>query len=87
MNGAEFKSTSLKLPAKWAPIVTPFILSCFMTCIVSLISTVRTIGWRDDLLTLWMGAWGVSWLVAFPALLLVLPLTRKVTSWIVEPPP
>lgn len=33
----------------------------------------------------WMGAWGVSWLVAFPALLLLLPVVRRIVALVVEP--
>jgi hypothetical protein len=31
-----------------------------------------------------MGAWGLSWIVAFPTLLLVLPLVRRATRALVE---
>ncbi|KHF76479.1 hypothetical protein PJ15_3235 [Acinetobacter sp. neg1] len=28
---------------------------------------------------IWLSAWGISWLIAFPVLLLVLPIVRKIT--------
>lgn len=74
-----------KIPARHAVIVMPFILSVFMTCLVSLISTLRSIGLADNLLQVWMGSWAMSWVVAFPALLLVLPLVKKITGLLVEP--
>lgn len=74
-----------KIPARHAVIVMPFILSIFMTCLVSLISTLRSLGLADNLLQVWMGAWAMSWVVAFPALLLVLPLVKKITGMLVEP--
>jgi hypothetical protein len=74
-----------KFPARYAGIIMPLILSVFMTCIVSFISTVRGIGLADNLLQVWLGAWGVSWLLAFPALLLVLPVVRRLTGLLVEP--
>jgi hypothetical protein len=36
------------------------------------------------LLHVWLGAWGLSWLVAFPTLLLVLPVVRRATDALVE---
>lgn len=73
-----------KLPAKYHTIVMPFILSLIMTCIVSFISTVKSIGLDPDLLQIWLGAWGLSWLVAFPVLLMVLPFVRKIVNALVE---
>jgi len=74
-----------RLPARWAPIVMPLILSVCMSFIVSGIATVRAVGLADHFLALWMSAWGVSWLVAFPTLLLVLPMARRLVSLLVRP--
>ncbi|MEH6648852.1 MAG: DUF2798 domain-containing protein [Motiliproteus sp.] len=79
--------TVRKLPTRYAAIVMPFILSCFMTCIVSLISTLRSIGWAESVLNIWMSSWAISWLIAFPALLLMLPVARKLTSLVVRTTP
>lgn len=76
-----------KLPPRYASVVMPLILSCFMTCIVSLISTLKSLGWTTDVLGVWPAAWAISWLIAFPALLLILPLARKLTSVFVRPTP
>lgn len=75
-----------KLPARYAEIVLPLFLSLLMTCVVSLISTLRSVGLAENLLRLWLGAWALSWLVAFPLLLVALPLARTVTDWLVERP-
>lgn len=73
-----------KLPARYAGIVMPFFLSVLMTCLISLVSTLRSVGWVDGLVGLWIGSWGLSWLVAFPTLLLVLPLVRRATRAVVD---
>jgi putative acetyltransferase len=75
-----------KLPARYATLVMPLFLSVLMTFIVSLVSTLRTIGPVSGFVGLWMSAWGLSWLVAFPTLLLVLPLVRKATAAVVDLP-
>jgi hypothetical protein len=75
-----------KLPARYAAVVLPFFLSCIMTCLISGISTLRGVGLAPGVLQLWLGSWGVSWLIAFPTLLAVLPLVRKLTAAVVEMP-
>ncbi|MDQ0509536.1 DUF2798 domain-containing protein [Ancylobacter amanitiformis] len=78
--------TSFKLPARYAGIVLPFVLSVLMTFVVSAIATLRSLGPGPDFLTTWPGAWGLSWLVAFPTLLMVLPLVRRIVSLLVHAP-
>lgn len=75
-----------KLPARYASIVMPLLLSVIMTCIISLVSTLRGVRLADGFLWLWLGSWGLSWLIAFPVLLLVLPLVRKATAALVQMP-
>ncbi|TGE00773.1 DUF2798 domain-containing protein [Methylobacterium nonmethylotrophicum] len=74
-----------RLPARYAPLVTAFLLSVMMTGIVSAIATLLSLGVTPDALLHWPRAWGFSWLVAFPTLLLVLPLVRRVAARIVAP--
>ncbi|WP_436127385.1 DUF2798 domain-containing protein [Acidovorax sp. LjRoot117] len=74
-----------KLPARSAAWVMPLLLSLLMTFIVSLISTLRVAGLSVDVLRLWMSSWALSWMAAFPTLLLVLPLVRRATAAIVDP--
>lgn len=75
-----------KLPARYAAFVMPFFLSVLMTCIVSLISSLRSVGMVDHFMEIWMGSWLLSWIFAFPTLLLVLPLVRRLTLLVVETP-
>ena len=73
-----------KLPARYDSLVMPLLLSILMTCIVSLISTFNGIGLTPDFASKWLRAWGISWLVAFPVLLLALPVVRKATAALVH---
>lgn len=75
-----------KLPARYASIVMPLVLSIIMTFVVSAISTLKSLGPTPAFLTTWPSAWALSWLVAFPTLLAVLPLVRRIVSLLVEPP-
>ncbi len=75
-----------KFPARYAGILMPLILSIVMSCIVSFIATLRAHGLSDFGLVGWLQAWGLSWLVAFPTLFLVLPFVRRIVGMIVEKP-
>ena len=73
-----------KLPARYAAILSPLVLSLLMTFIVSFISTLKSLGFHPALPAIWLAAWGLSWLVAFPTLLLVLPMVRRIVGWLCE---
>ena len=75
-----------KVPARFAGLVMPLLLSILMTCIVSFICTLSAVDITNKFFLIWMGAWGLSWMAAFPTLLLILPVVRKITAAIVETP-
>ncbi|GEP54066.1 DUF2798 domain-containing protein [Reyranella soli] len=75
-----------KLPARYAGVVVPLVLSLFMMFVVSGIATARSLGFSQTFPSTWLAAWGLSWVIAFPTLLLVMPLVKRVVALIVEPP-
>ncbi|RWP78390.1 DUF2798 domain-containing protein [Mesorhizobium sp.] len=79
------KTGRRKLPARYAAIVSPLVLSLLMTFVVSFISTLKSLGVQPNLPAIWLAAWGLSWLVAFPTLLLMLPVVRRIVDWLCEP--
>lgn len=75
-----------KLPARYASIMMPLLLSIKMTFVVSLIATAKSIGFHTPhLITNWMSAWALSWAVSFPVLLAVQPMVRKMVAFICHP--
>ena len=58
-------------------------LSFLMTLVVSLITTLVNVGWTSATIRLWLRAWGLSWMIAYPTLLVALPLVRKATAALV----
>jgi hypothetical protein len=76
-----------RIPHRFAPVVTALLLSGLMSCVVSGISTLRSIGFAEILVAKWMTNWAWSWSVAFPAVIVVLPLVRAIVARIVAPPP
>ena len=65
------------IPAKFAPLLFSFFLSIIMSCVVSGVATLNAAGLSDDFAALWAAAWYKSWIVAFPTILVVAPLTRR----------
>lgn len=76
-----------KLPARTAHVILPLVITFCMTFIVSGISTVKNLGMHDPmLLSSWMDAWGTSWIIAFPVLIVLLPIVRKFVFSFVDTP-
>lgn len=75
-----------KLHPRYARILTPLAISVLMTLVVSGVATAANLGFGRDFLMAWPKAWGLSWLAAFPTLLFVLPLVRRLVAWLVEMP-
>ena len=68
------------IPSRFTPILFAFIVSGLMSCIVSGVSTLSAISEMANFFEAWMAAWGKSWVVAFPTILIVVPLTRKLIT-------
>jgi Protein of unknown function (DUF2798) len=68
------------IPPKFAPILFGLILSGLMSLIVSGLSTFRALGPVEGFPGLWLGNWAVSWAIAFPTVLVVAPLTRRIVA-------
>ncbi|MEO6300169.1 MAG: DUF2798 domain-containing protein [Paracoccaceae bacterium] len=68
------------IPARYAPILFGFLLSGMMSCIVSGLSTFRALGMGPEFAGLGMGNWAVSWATAFPVVLVVAPVTRRIVA-------
>jgi hypothetical protein len=69
-----------KLAPPYLRFVLPFFLSIIMTCVVSFISTLRSAGLTNGFWVLWLGSWGVSWLFAYPTMVLVFPSVRRIAG-------
>ena len=74
------------MPARFAPALFGFILSGLMSFAVAGIATLRNAGPIDGFFGLWVGAWLPSWLFAFPVVLIVAPVTRRLVGMLVNAP-
>ena len=74
------------MPARYAPILFGFILSALMSFLVSGIATFRNAGFVDGFFNTWMSARLPSWLIAFPVVLVVAPIARRLVGVLVKAP-
>lgn len=73
-----------KLPPKWGLIVMPLLMSGMMSGIICMVNLLRVFGWRMDVLQEWPSTWLMAWAVAFPSVLLVMPVAKRITAKLVR---
>ncbi|MEP2642540.1 DUF2798 domain-containing protein [Roseobacter sp.] len=73
------------IPARYQHILFGLILSGLMSFLVSGIATLRTLGPIDGFFPVWIMTWLPSWSVAFPTVLVVAPLARRLVAKMVRP--
>lgn len=86
--GAGSDATEMKpfIPKRLEGLTFGFLVSGMMSFMVSGIATAMTAGLASGFINLWMGAWLPSWALAFPAILVVAPLVRRIMARIVISP-
>ena len=75
-----------KLPPRYALVVMPLLMSGLMSGIICMVNLVRAMGWSVQALQAWPGTWLVAWAVAFPTVLVVIPIVKKLTAYVVRMP-
>lgn len=70
----------MTLPARLAPVLTGLILTGIMTFVVAGVSTFVASGSVAEWVSHWPPAWGLSWAVAFPTILVVMPRVRRLVG-------
>lgn len=74
------------MPPRFAPVLFGLVLSALLSFIVSGIATARNAGFVDGFLGLWINAWLPSWIIAFPTVLIVAPMARRLVGVFVTAP-
>lgn len=65
------------IPSRLEHIAFGFLLSCFMSLLVSGVATFLATGIVAGFVWTWLSAWLSSWVIAFPAVLVVAPFVRR----------
>lgn len=77
---------SRKLPVRVFQPVFGLFMAAFMSFLMSGAITALNIGLPPDYLSRWMGSWGVAFVLAYPAILIVGPIARRLALNFVESP-
>lgn len=68
------------IPPKYAPLVFSFFMALLMSGLMSMVITIYNIGLVDGLAGIWLRAWVFAFIVAFPSIVVVTPLVRRLTG-------
>ena len=75
------------IPARFAPALVGLILSGLMSCIVTLVAAVKTVGLSGEVISTWLQAWFFGWPIAFVVVLIAGPAVRGlVAKWVRSSP-
>ena len=55
-------------------------MALLMSCVMSLIISIFNVGFVDDILYIWLKAWTFAFAVAFPTVIVVAPVVRKLVE-------
>jgi len=71
------------IPKKYEFVTFAFFMSLFMTFLMSFVVTFVNVGLVENFFFLWAQAFWRAYIVAFPAVLTVVPLVRKLVKKLV----
>lgn len=77
---------SRKLPVRLFQPVFGLFMAIFMSFLMSGAITALNIGLPPDFVSRWMHSWGVAFSLAYPAILIVAPIARRIALRLVESP-
>jgi hypothetical protein len=69
---------------KYQQLVFAFFMALLMSCIMSFVISTFNVGFVNNILFIWLKAWGFAFVVAFPVILLVVPVVRKMVGLVIK---
>ena len=75
-----------KLPVRLFQPLFGLFMAFFMSFLMSGAITAINVGLPPDFVSRWMHSWGLAFLLAYPAILIVAPLARRLALRFVESP-
>jgi len=70
----------MKISPKYAGIIMSFIISIGMSFVMSFAMLAVNVGFAGNFIPMWMKAWGIGFIVGFPAAAIIVPFARKAVS-------
>lgn len=69
---------------KYQNIVFAFFMALLMSFLMSLVISLFNVGLVDNILGIWMRAWGFAFVIAFPSVVIVTPAVRRLVSLVIK---
>lgn len=69
---------------KYQHIVFAFFMALLMSCLMSLVISLFNVGLVNNILSIWMKAWGFAFVIAFPSVVVVTPAVRRLVALVVR---
>ena len=71
-------------PKKFYGLVFSFVMSVLMSGLMSLVITLLHVGIRPGVVIDWFKACGISWIIAWPTIMIVSPLVNRIVTLLVR---
>jgi hypothetical protein len=72
------------IPKKYTTYVFSFFMALLMSCTMSLVISIFNVGLIEGIVSIWLKGWGFSFIVAFPTVIVVSPIVRKLVNLVIE---
>lgn len=69
--------------SKYQHVLFAFFMALLMSCFMSPVISIFNVGLVDNIVRIWLQAWGFAFMVAFPAVMVVAPLVRRLVALVV----
>ncbi len=69
---------------RFTSVIFNLIMSFLMALVMSAVLVTINVGIGPDFLQLWMRSFGLAFVVAFPAALVIEPLSSRLTAWLIK---
>jgi len=76
--------SNMKIKKKYYGFLFALLVSIIMSLIMSFALTLINVGWQPHFFMIWLKAFGISFAVALPVSLIVVPLIRKLLDKIID---
>ena len=73
------------VPRKYEPYVFSFFMSLLVSCVIALVISFMHVGLAKTFVWEWLQSWVVGFGLAFPTIVCVTPLVRKLVAAILAP--
>jgi hypothetical protein len=78
------KRTFKLIHSKYTPHVFSFFMALLMSGIMSFVISAFNMGLADSIFLIWLKAWLLAFVIAFPTIILVTPLVKKLVFLVIN---